>query len=87
MYGYHLHRDDLRTVFGGTKMKDKTLKHMSGQAAKVQRQQGGANLDQGPNGASSPKKSGDAVTNPTFYTKQDQSCEQGGPPKNKFHDV
>ena len=68
-------------------MKDKIQRHMDKLNANACREQGGASFDQGPSSSKNPKKSGDSVTNPSKYTTQDQSREQGGPPKNKFHDV
>ena len=66
---------------------DKIQKHMDKLNAAACSSQGGASRGQGPKSAKDPKKSGDAVTNASKYTTQDQSREQGGPPKNKFHDV
>lgn len=66
---------------------DKIRKHMDSQCAKVAKFQGGAVRDAGPDSAKDPKASGDAVTNSSMYTKQDQSREQGGPPKNPYHAI
>ena len=63
---------------------DKTTKHMDSLSAKAAKSQGGGNRDQGPKGAGN-VKSGDSVK--SRYTTQDQSRSQGGPPKNKYHDV
>lgn len=66
---------------------DKVHKHCDALSAKVSKKQGGANRGQGPKSASKLKASGDAVTHPTPFTKQDQSREQGGMPKNPYHEV
>ena len=66
---------------------DKILKHADSLASQAASSQGGSVQNAGPDSSASPKASGDAVTNPTFYTKQEASRENGGGPKNKFHDV
>ena len=63
-------------------MDDKVTKHMASKGKEVCKQQGGTNLNAGPNSKKAPAKSGDAVTNPTRFTAQDDSLDQGGGTKN-----
>ena len=66
---------------------DKILSHAESVNAAVSGQQGGSVRGSGPDSSANPKASGDAVTNPTFYTSQDGNREQGGGTKNKMHEV
>lgn len=59
--------------------------YADGLMASVSKSQGGAVRGSGPDSAADPKESGDAVTNSTFYTKQDKARD--GRTKNKFHEV
>jgi len=66
---------------------EKVEKHMDRLNAAASKFQGGAVRNSGPKSSKGPKASGDQVTNPSFYSSQDQDREQGGGTKNKFHDV
>lgn len=63
---------------------DKIASHMDKQVSQCSKMQGGTVMGAGPNTVGNPKV-GENVKSP--FTMQDQNREQGGPPKNKYHDV
>jgi hypothetical protein len=60
----------------------KCSEHCDGLSAEVSKSQGGAVRDSGPDSAKDPKESGDKVTHDSFFTKQDESIEDGPGKKN-----
>lgn len=63
---------------------DKVHSHMDKLNKAASRSQGGGNLNSGPNSAKN-IKTGDSVS--SQFRAQDNSREQGGPPKNDFKEV
>ena len=68
-------------------MENKAHGFASSRAGEVRSSQGGTNYDAGPNSASGPGACGDASTNSTQFTKQDNHDRDSVAPKNKFHEV